>query len=70
MFTSTHHYLVSYFAQFVGFTPSLDAGFLSQFGSLAVHQGWSRQGQAHYQAEAIEAEFDDLYGTDTSSLAA
>jgi hypothetical protein len=58
----------SYFSQFPDFTPKVDANFTAQFKALAISQGWSNKEKSKYRVEAIQEEFDHLYGTDTSKL--
>ncbi|KAK7183031.1 hypothetical protein DPSP01_006019 [Paraphaeosphaeria sporulosa] len=58
-----------YFAQFEGFTPQVDAGFLNQFNKLAIHKNWSKREKARRRDEAIEAEFTHYFGTDYHDVA-
>ena len=58
----------TYFSQFSTFTPDVDASFLTQFNALALNQGWTKKQKTRHRAEAIQTEFDHVYGTDTTKL--
>ncbi|KAL1598640.1 hypothetical protein SLS60_007780 [Paraconiothyrium brasiliense] len=58
-----------YFAQFEGFTPQMNAGFLNQFNKLAIHENWSKREKARRRDEAVETEFAHYFGTDYHDVA-
>ncbi|KAF2684414.1 hypothetical protein K458DRAFT_417998 [Lentithecium fluviatile CBS 122367] len=58
----------SYFSRFTTFAPKADTNFLAQFNALAISQGWSKKEKAKRRVDAIQGEFEYLYGTDTTRL--
>jgi hypothetical protein len=58
----------SYFDNFPGFVPHAQAKFTTNFKKLAKHMNWSPEKARKERINAIQLEFNFLYGTDTNKL--
>lgn len=65
--SSSSHNDGGYFAQH-GIIAGPNEDFASLFNRLAIKEGWSKTQRKKHRPEAITAEIDAIYGTDTTKL--